>query len=56
VRFADLTLPEAADLAAARLRALGVDEALRQAGAVPGDDVRIGDLEFEFTADWAEEE
>jgi GTP-binding protein len=51
VAFHDLTIPEAADLAAQRLRRLGVDDALREAGAVPGDDVRIGDLVFQFAAD-----
>lgn len=44
----DLTVPEAADLVARRLRFIGVDEALGAAGAEPGDDVRIGDLEFTF--------
>lgn len=48
VRFADLTIPEAADMAARRLAAMGVEEALIRAGARPGDEVRIGDLEFEF--------
>ncbi len=56
VRFADLTLPEAADLAARRLAALGVDEALAEAGAQEGDEVRIGDLSFEFTPGDSEEE
>lgn len=32
----------------ARLRRLGVDEALQQAGVEPGDTVRIGELEFEY--------
>ncbi|MDH3260756.1 MAG: GTPase ObgE [Acidimicrobiia bacterium] len=44
----DLTKPEAADYAAARLARIGVDDALREAGAKPGDEVRIGDLVFEF--------
>ncbi|MDR9450697.1 MAG: GTPase ObgE, partial [Acidimicrobiia bacterium] len=44
----DLTRPEAAEYAAARLARLGVDDALREAGAIPGDEVRIGDLIFEF--------
>lgn len=48
VRFADLTIPEAADLAARRLASMGVEEALLRAGAMAGDDVRIGDLVFEF--------
>lgn len=56
VAFADLTVPEAADMAAKRLARLGVDGALAEAGAVAGDEVRIGDLAFEFTPDWSEEE
>ena len=44
----DLTVPEAADLVARRLKYLGVDEALRDAGAAPGDDVQIGDLVFTY--------
>jgi GTP-binding protein len=44
----DLTVPEAADLVARRLRYLGVDDALRNAGAEPGDDVQIGDLVFSY--------
>jgi GTP-binding protein len=48
VNLDDLTVPEAADFAATRLARLGVDEALRAAGAEPGDDVRIGDLVFTF--------
>ncbi len=51
VNLDDLTRPEAADLAAARLRRIGVDEALVSAGAVPGDDVRIGGLVFTFDPD-----
>lgn len=48
VSLNDLTLPEAAAFAASRLARIGVDDALREAGAVPGDDVQIGDLVFEF--------
>ncbi len=44
----DLTNPEAADYAAARLARIGVDDALREAGAEPGDEVRIGELFFEY--------
>ena len=51
VNLADLTVPEAADLAARRLGRIGVDEALRRAGAEPGDDVRIGDIVFTFDPD-----
>ncbi len=56
VGFADLTMPEAADMAARRLARLGVDDALIAAGAIPGDEVRIGDLSFEFVPDLGEEE
>ena len=57
VAFADLTMLEAADMAARRLSKLGVDEALTEAGAMPGDEVMIGDIVFEFTPEaWAEEE
>jgi GTPase len=56
VAFADLTLPEAADMAAWRLSRLGVDQALLEAGAVEGDEVRIGEISFEFTPDRDEEE
>lgn len=55
VRFADLTLPEAADMAARRLAGLGVDRALAEAGAERGDEVRIGDLSFEYVPDLEEE-
>lgn len=51
VALNDLTVPEAADYAAERLRRLGVDDALREAGAKPGDEVQIGELVFEFTPD-----
>jgi GTP-binding protein len=51
VALADLTVVEAADFAATRLKRLGVDEALLAAGARPGDEVRIGDLVFEFVPD-----
>lgn len=48
VALNDLTLAEAAGLAARRLTRLGVDGALRLAGAREGDEVRIGDHLFEF--------
>lgn len=48
IALADLTVPEAADFAAQRLDRLGVDAALREAGAQPGDDVEIGGIVFEF--------
>jgi GTP-binding protein len=56
VAFADLTVAEAADMAAWRLTRLGVNQALVEAGAVEGDEVRIGDLTFEFIPDSKEEE
>ncbi len=65
VNLDDLTVPEAADFAAHRLTTIGVDDALRAAGAQPGDDVRIGALVFTFdpdatadedTEDWEEPE
>jgi len=56
IAFADLTMIEAADMAARRLARLGVDEALTEAGARAGDEVRIGSLAFEFTPDLSEEE
>ncbi len=48
VNLADLTVPEAADYSAKRLGYLGVDAALAEAGAVAGDDVRIGDITFTY--------
>ncbi len=56
ISFADLTLLEAADMAAKRLSRLGVDEALLEAGARPGDDVMIGDIVFEFSPEVGDEE
>jgi GTP-binding protein len=56
ISFSDLTAAEAADMASRRLARLGVDEALRDAGAAVGDEVRIGELSFEFLPDYGEEE
>ena len=56
VGFDDLTRPEVADLAAVRLKRAGVEEALRRAGAEPGDDVRIGTIVFEFRQEDGEDE
>ncbi|HZD23557.1 MAG TPA: Obg family GTPase CgtA, partial [Acidimicrobiia bacterium] len=39
-----------------RLTRLGVDDALTEAGAMAGDEVRIGDIAFEFTPEVFEEE
>ncbi|MFQ5948252.1 MAG: GTPase ObgE [Acidimicrobiia bacterium] len=47
----DLTVPEAADFAARRLARAGVDEVLRRMGAEPGDQVRIGEIVFEYQPD-----
>ncbi len=55
VAFADLTRVEAADMAAWRLTRLGVNDALAAAGAMPGDEVRIGDISFEYLPDQEEE-
>ena len=49
VRLDDLTVTVTADFVAGRLERLGVDAALREAGAVVGDEVRIGELVFEFS-------
>ena len=54
VALDDLTKPEAADLAARRLARAGVDAELRRRGAVPGDEVQIGSIVFEFRDDFAE--
>lgn len=52
VALDDLTKPEAADYAARRLASAGVDTALREAGAEPGDEVQIGEIVFEFSDDY----
>ncbi|HLE39172.1 MAG TPA: GTPase ObgE [Acidimicrobiia bacterium] len=54
VALDDLTKPEAADLAARRLAYAGVDAELRRRGAVPGDEVQIGSIVFEFRDETAE--
>ena len=56
VNLDDLTNPEAADLVSKRLVATGIDGALRDAGAEPGDDVRIDDLVFTYDPDSADGE
>jgi GTP-binding protein len=56
VAFSDLTQPEAARLASERLDRLGVDQALIDAGAKPGDEVRVGDLIMEFRVNDEEDE
>jgi GTPase len=54
VAFDDLTVPGAAEAAARRLRSAGIDAVLRSRGAVDGDEVRIGDVIFEFTEEEAD--
>ncbi len=51
VALSDLTDPQALDYAQQRLRALGVDRALRRAGVRDGDVVAIGGLTFEYHDD-----
>ena len=51
VNLDDLTNPDAADLVSKRLVGTGIDGALREAGAQPGDDVRIGTLVFTYDPD-----
>ena len=54
VALDDLTKPEAAGFAARRLARAGVDDALRKAGARPGDEVQIGEIVFEYREDTLE--
>ena len=51
VRLSDLTDPSALEHAQRRLESLGVNKALRNAGAQDGDIVHIGDLSFEYEED-----
>ncbi len=51
VRLSDLTDLEALQHAQMRLESLGVNRALKAAGALDGDIVHIGDLSFEYEAD-----
>lgn len=51
VRLSDLTEPGALEHAQNRLDSLGVNKALRAAGAREGDLVHIGDLSFEYEED-----
>jgi GTPase len=44
----DLENPEALDYLEKRLREIGVIAALERAGFEPGDEVVVGDLEFEL--------
>jgi GTP-binding protein len=51
VNLDDLSSPEVLDYVAARLARAGITESLVAAGAEQGDDVRIGELLFEFRPD-----
>ncbi|MCB1247223.1 MAG: GTPase ObgE [Acidimicrobiia bacterium] len=51
VNLSDLTDPDAAEYVSQRLVSSGIVDALRDAGAVPGDDVRIGSIVFTFDPD-----
>jgi GTP-binding protein len=48
INLSDLTDPDAADFVSHRLERSGIVEGLRDAGAVSGDDVRIGSIVFTF--------
>jgi len=56
VNLDELSSPEVLDYVAARLARAGITEALVAAGAVSGDDVRIGELLFEFRPDAEDED
>lgn len=51
VNLADLTDPDAADFVAGRLIRSGIVAGLTEAGAISGDDVRIGSIVFTFDPD-----
>jgi GTP-binding protein len=51
VNLSDLTDPDAAEFASRRLVASGIVDGLLEAGAEPGDDVRIGSIVFTFDPD-----
>ena len=53
VAVSDLTDAQALEYVAERLRALGVDRQLARAGARSGDEVRIGEVSFEYEPDEA---
>ncbi|MCP4227798.1 MAG: Obg family GTPase CgtA, partial [Actinomycetia bacterium] len=51
VALSDTTDPGAIDYAQSRLDRTGVNKALRKAGVVEGDIVRIGDFAFDYQDD-----
>lgn len=56
VNLSDLTDPDAADFVSQRLERSGIVQGLRDAGAIPGDDVRIGTIVFTFDPDLEEDQ
>ncbi|VAW05867.1 GTP-binding protein Obg [hydrothermal vent metagenome] len=56
VNLSDLTDPDAAEFVAKRLAGSGIVDGLIEAGAEPGDDVRIGSIVFTFDPDSIGEE
>src|SRR5439155_1431138 len=55
LRRYDVNNPEALGFIQERLVAEGIEDALARAGAREGDEVRIGDIAFEFRPEHAEE-
>jgi GTP-binding protein len=51
VNLSDLTDPDAAQFVSQRLERSGIVQGLRDAGALPGEDVRIGSIVFTFDPD-----
>ncbi len=51
VALSDITTPNAIEYVRNRLTSLGVDKALRRAGARQGDTIQIGSVEFEYEED-----
>ncbi|AKU25909.1 GTPase ObgE [Geobacillus stearothermophilus] len=54
LKMTDFSREESVRRFARQLRAMGVDDALRERGAQDGDTVRLLDYEFEFVDDWDE--
>jgi GTP-binding protein len=55
INLSDLTDPDAAEFVSARLVTSGIVQGLRDAGAMSGDDVRIGSIVFTFDPDIEED-
>ncbi len=56
INLSDLTDPDAADFVSQRLERSGIVAGLRDAGAVSGDDVRIGSIVFVFEPEVGDDE